>query len=364
MKILGINTASKDSQIVYIADEINECRKLKDSHSENLLPNIEQLLIFNNDSIKNIDCFAVNVGPGSFTGIRIGVATIKAFMVALNKPCIIFNSFDMLSYNIKDKDYIITIDSGNNDFYFAIYQNGEMTSINVADFESIINIAKREDCKIYCLKDLEEIITPICERNLFKKMVYVSASNENLIYMIKAKYNNKEFSTIDKLVPIYIKQSQAEVSLNDKIKNGLIIEVCKDVDALYKIEQECFEDFWNKEIFKEELELADRFYYIAKVENEIVGYIGLWQTGDDLNLLKIAVLPRFRKLGIAEKLMQKAFSLKEEKNLDKFFLEVDEQNNKAINLYNKLGFKVEHKREKYYKNGDACLVMFYNGLKE
>ena len=105
MKLLAINSAFLESFIEYNNGGKLICSKLDSSlrHSENLLPEIEKVL--GEDKVKDIDCIAVVVGPGSFTGIRIGVAIAKAFMLANeNIKAISINSLELLANEyLKDK---------------------------------------------------------------------------------------------------------------------------------------------------------------------------------------------------------------------------------------------------------------------
>ena len=80
--------------------------------------------------------------------------------------------------------------------------------------------------------------------------------------------------------------------------------------------------------------------------------------GDELNLLKLAVLPQYQKLGVGFKLMEKTFDFKTQNQLSNYFLEVREDNQKAIKLYQKFGFKTKSVREEYYSDGTNALVMF------
>ena len=82
MKILSIDTASNICGVSILEDNKLICNLDTDTgrtHSENLMPMIEQAFNKTNLSLKNIDLITCDIGPGSFTGIRIGVATTKAF---------------------------------------------------------------------------------------------------------------------------------------------------------------------------------------------------------------------------------------------------------------------------------------------
>lgn len=73
----------------------------KNTHSETLLPMIESLLSFFSLEIKDIDLFAVSSGPGSFTGVRIGAATVKGLAFASEKPCVGVSTLEALAYNLR-----------------------------------------------------------------------------------------------------------------------------------------------------------------------------------------------------------------------------------------------------------------------
>lgn len=130
MKILSIDTAS-DICGVSILDDSNLICNLDNNtgrtHSENLMPMIDSAFSKTNLSLNNINLIVCDKGPGSFTGIRIGVATVKAFNDSLSIPCIGISSLESLVYNVKqdlqENDFICSIiDCKNDNCYYAIYQ--------------------------------------------------------------------------------------------------------------------------------------------------------------------------------------------------------------------------------------------------
>ena len=97
MKILSIDTSSPICAVAILEDnklikEISQNNGL--THSEKLMPIIEQILKETNLKLKDIDLLVCDKGPGSFTGIRIGVATVKAFTDSLNIPAIGISSLE------------------------------------------------------------------------------------------------------------------------------------------------------------------------------------------------------------------------------------------------------------------------------
>ena len=126
MKILCIDTSSKLCSVAILEDTtlINKLELDNGlTHSETLMPLIKELFDKSNLSLNDIDLLVSDVGPGSFTGIRIGVATCKAFSDSLNIPCVGISSLEVLAYNAKNDDIICsTIDCKNDNCYFALYE--------------------------------------------------------------------------------------------------------------------------------------------------------------------------------------------------------------------------------------------------
>jgi len=102
MKLLAINSSEKQAEISLLNKNTKIVHKMDatKSHSEFLLQEIENLLKNNNLTIQDIDFLSVNIGPGSFTGIRIGISFVKAFIMALNQKAVCVSNFDIISYNI------------------------------------------------------------------------------------------------------------------------------------------------------------------------------------------------------------------------------------------------------------------------
>ena len=109
MKILAIDTSSKNCSVSIV--EVQENKKFniiaqensddERTHSVKLMPMVDDMLKKSNLSLNDIDLLACCLGPGSFTGIRIGIATIKAFADAKNIPTVGVTSLESLAYNIK-----------------------------------------------------------------------------------------------------------------------------------------------------------------------------------------------------------------------------------------------------------------------
>ncbi|MDE7124669.1 MAG: tRNA (adenosine(37)-N6)-threonylcarbamoyltransferase complex dimerization subunit type 1 TsaB, partial [Eubacterium sp.] len=101
------------------------------THSETLLPLIESVM--QGYDYKNLDAIAVTAGPGSFTGVRIGVATVKGIAFPYDIPCISVSTLEAIAYNFTDENAVIcaVMDARRMQFYNALFkaENGEITRL-------------------------------------------------------------------------------------------------------------------------------------------------------------------------------------------------------------------------------------------
>ena len=153
-------------------------------HNSLVMPAIETILDKANMTIKDIDVFACVVGSGSFTGIRIGIATVKALSFATSKPCVAINSLEELAYG-KDGDFYTLIDALHDNYYAAKF-NGSWENIQELSCKHIDEI-KKDNLKLY-----------------FKEE---DSKPENLIAIAIAKAEKAAFSNLE---PVYLRKSQAE----------------------------------------------------------------------------------------------------------------------------------------------------------
>lgn len=129
MNYLAIDTSGKNLTVIIKQGEKEHTFFDADcgvNHSTALMPCVEKLIEQTGFDLKGADFFAAVVGAGSFTGIRIGVATVKALCFAFNKPCLAITSFDTLAYNEKGGKVLALIDAKHNGFYACGYQDNKV----------------------------------------------------------------------------------------------------------------------------------------------------------------------------------------------------------------------------------------------
>lgn len=217
MKILCIATSSKLCSVAILEDTtlINKLELDNGlTHSETLMPLVKKLLDESNLSLKDFDLLVSDIGPGSFTGIRIGVSTCKAFSDSLNIPCVGINSLETLAYNIKNNGLICsTIDCKNDNCYFALYEltDGIYKVMEEPCAKSVIEVLELLNTK-YSNKQIEFIGNGIPSKST---NCYVNVENLGIAGFRKF-ITNKNVG--DNILPLYLKKPQAQIQLEEKEK--------------------------------------------------------------------------------------------------------------------------------------------------
>lgn len=118
-----------------------------------------------------------------------------------------------------------------------------------------------------------------------------------------------------------------------------------------------FDDFWNYNILKEELESPSSYFVSAKSNNEIVGFAGFKIILDESDIMNIVVKESFRHNGIGSMLLDFLIDYSKSLNLNVVTLEVNEHNLSAIRLYDKFNFEHLGIRKNYYPDGSDAIIM-------
>ena len=110
MKIFAVDTSAKSASVALVEDGVIKGEHFINTmltHSETLMPMADSLFKSVRTEPKDIDCFAVNCGPGSFTGLRIGIAAVKGMAYALDKPCAAVSTLEAMAYSMPYSDGVV-----------------------------------------------------------------------------------------------------------------------------------------------------------------------------------------------------------------------------------------------------------------
>ena len=130
MKILGVDTSTPIGSVGLIDGErfiAEHTLSIVKAHSSRLMPAIDQILKWGDLTVHHLDACAVGIGPGSFTGIRIGVGTIKSLCYAVKKPIVGVSTLEAIAYNLRYTDRLICpiLDARKDEVYGAVFRGGE-----------------------------------------------------------------------------------------------------------------------------------------------------------------------------------------------------------------------------------------------
>lgn len=141
---------------------------------------------------------------------------------------------------------------------------------------------------------------------------------------------------------------------NIKISRMTVSDLNEIEDILFSD----FDDFWNINTFKSELLNPNSKYIVAKIDNKIVGYAGIWKAVDDVHITNIVTAKNLRRQNIGSILLSDLIEMaKAENGITSITLEVNCNNLPAKKLYEKFGFEVVGLRKKYYNNIDDAIIM-------
>lgn len=222
MKILSIETSGKVCAVALtendklIKEEIIED---ENTHSVKLMPLVDELLKETNTNINDIDLFACDIGPGSFTGIRIGVSTVKAFLDVTNKKAVGVTSLEILAQNIKDDGIICSLVNAKNDnVYCGIFEKvgnnyNQIEELKFDNINNIIDLVKNKNNKIIFIGDgsiehKDMIKSKIINAQVLTDIEVNSLNARNIGKIAFTK--NKLAVDSNNLIPIYLRASNAE----------------------------------------------------------------------------------------------------------------------------------------------------------
>lgn len=137
-----------------------------------------------------------------------------------------------------------------------------------------------------------------------------------------------------------------------------------DIDGVFEVEKNCFEDYWSKQSFEKELKNDVARYLVAIKENKIVGYLGVWFVIDEGHITNVAVHSDCRGQKIGDMLIKQLIVECEKNNINAITLEVRISNLIAQNLYKKYGFKLAGIRKEYYQDNKEDAMIMWKQLKE
>ncbi len=233
MLVLGIDSATPVATVALANTDklIAELfYNIKKTHSQRLMPMIDSILKETGTSLNDIEGLAVSIGPGSFTGLRIGLSTIKGLAHVLQKPLVGISTLDGLAYNLKGSSGLICpiLNARKNEVYTAIYDGCTMellTDYLAVPPEKIISIIENRGEMVTLLGDGVAIFQELFVNKLGNQVKFALPANNlpragQVAYLGAQRLAKGEYDSLISLKPFYIRKSEAEVRLERNLSGG------------------------------------------------------------------------------------------------------------------------------------------------
>ena len=385
MKILSIDTSSSICSVAILEDTkiIKEMHNFSEKeHSETLMPMIDELFKTTNLSLDSIGLIACSVGPGSFTGIRIGIATVKAFADAKNIPVVGVNSLEAMAYlgvvQKGDGEFVSILDARNDNVYFAIYKmkKGQFSiykNPEAMQISEAITYIDNLKLPIYFLGDIVNADLARIEQLYLSRVSIEKANSEDVNkheYLTNVgplaigvalaglnRYKNGIYGNSNSLTPMYLRKPQAQRQKEGKSDDISILEMSYTDLENIKLNYSMFPNIWEYDVLQDDYN--DSKYIVIKQNEEIYGFAGFRTIFEEMEIMNIVTKVDERNQGFASNMLSYILRYAHNHEMEKINLEVNENNLPAIKLYKTYGFQVVGKRNKYYKDGGNAILMTY-----
>jgi len=392
MRVLAIDSSGVTATVAVVEDTQTVAEytiNYKKTHSQTLLPMIDEVVKMTELDLNTIDAIAVAGGPGSFTGLRIGSATAKGLGFALNKPLIHVPTVDGLAYNVYGCENIICpiMDARRNQVYTGIYtfskKAGTKEGSNLV--EPVFQVIKMQ--MAVSIEELAERLNryrrpvvflgdgvPVYENILAEKLTvpysfapaYMNRQRAAVVGTLGIQYYKAgKFETAEEHRPDYLRVSQAERERAQREKEAEIIVrelKVEDSAAVAEMEQQIFSDPWSEKSVMETVQQKQSVCFAAEKAGHILGYLLVYHAADEAEIARIAVQKEARRQGAAGKLMQALEHYCEEHKMEKLLLDVRESNEAARSFYTKNGFVEDGIRQGFYTNPSEDAVLMSRQL--
>lgn len=409
---LGLGVLCPETQSIELV-----CSQNIEAHrasNTRLVPCVDDLVAQAGILRDDIACVACGRGPGSFTGVRICLATAKGIASALNVPLVGVSSLDAVAWEAWAQDVrgqlLVAADAMRKEVYPVRYAISDAGTMRLEGDRVVKAVSAAEEFAASdglqiagdALTKYSELFQP-CGTLLAQECWY--PTGRGLLLAVQDAWREGQLDPFDSqrhkpgfLLPVYTRLSDAEESERKRLASGTASTkgthgtrhvtmndtaipnartdaqgiAYKPLDAthvaaLAQLDTRLMsDDVWSEALFADELGRSDRSWWVAFAadpslpvpdEAPIVGYAGVWVVDGDMQILKVAVDPTFRRKGIGATLLHHAADDARNWAASTCSLEVRASNAGAQSLYSALGMASVGKRPGYYPDREDAVIM-------
>jgi tRNA threonylcarbamoyl adenosine modification protein YeaZ/ribosomal-protein-alanine acetyltransferase len=391
MVILALETATRAGSVAIWQDGVSAAAAgdASRTHGERLPGELTRWAETHGRSIADVDLFAVVSGPGSFTGLRVGIAAIQGLALSGGRLVVAVPTLDALveawtSSPSPDADASIVVpclDGQRGEVFIAAYDHGvvdadghaatliEPAALRAADASALL--AERAGTRATVIvgdggRRFADVFTSALPQ---VRIVDASMTLAEAAVRIAAAHPDRATAP-HAIRPIYLRRPDAVIA---RERAGISpapaprftvrrLEGDADLGAVEALQRRTFTNPWGAEAIRWELEHTDvaRLYVLDAPDGALIAYCACWMVFDELHLNSVAVDERWRRHGAARTLLVHVFAEAAAAGARSATLEVRRSNTAALALYEGLGFKVEAVRRDYYQDPREDALILWN----
>lgn len=392
MRVLAIDSSGLTATVAVVEEDRTIAEytiDYKKTHSQTLLPMIDEVAGMIELDLSTIDAIAVAGGPGSFTGLRIGSATAKGLGLALGKPLIHIPTVDGLAYQVYGCEDIICpiMDARRSQVYTGLYTFSRKAG-EKADSKEVDPVF--QVMRMQMAVSIDELIrrlnvygrpvvflgdgVPVYKETIAKYIQvpysfapsYMNRQRAAAVGALGIKYLKAgKFESAMEHQPDYLRVSQAERERAEREEKAEI--VCRtlrieDAAAVAELERQIFADAWSEKGVLDTIRLGNTICVAAEKAGRIVGYLLAYDAAGEAEIARIAVDRDVRRQGVGSRLMLELENICEERKIRKLLLDVRESNMDARSFYEEDGFTENGIRQKFYSDPEEDAVLMSREL--
>ena len=383
---LAIEAATSHVEVLALGEDgeprAHEVEEVGHGHTRRLTPMVTRALERSGLEARKLQWIAADLGPGSFTGVRVGLATAEALRLASGAKLCGASSLAALAHGAPVRRALVVplVPAGRRDVYagyFRVDARGKVALVSAPRVGPIDRV----------LLDVDELAQALGPA-LTVRFVGPGALRERAALELRwpsstaLEWRHEGLSATDlgqaarsargpagglpaagvALRPEYVRPAQAEERVRHQVTGEIPIVLRPfrddDIELATRLEREIFSDPWPASFFRGELRQPMVYARIAEREGEVAGYQLAWLGGGTGHLGNLAVVPGKRRAGVARALMDDLIERARALEVTSLTLEVRVSNFAAQGLYRGYGFRVVAVRRGYYRDtGEDALVM-------
>ena len=390
MVVLALDTSTRAGSVALWRDGEIDARRgdASRSHGERLPGELVSLVDAHGLSLRDVDRFAVIAGPGSFTGLRVGMATIQGLAIALSRQVVAVPTLEAMADSIRTADRRLAIgdwtdrhaiacclDGQRGDVFFAAWRR--MPDGRRGDVLIEPSVGRPEDLvsAMHTISDRAPLLVLDEGADRYRPVLAAAQPPIEIVapgmplaaVAARTAADRPDLASAPHaLRPIYIRRPDAELARDrhhgQKAEVILGLAESSELAAVDALQRRSFSNAWGAEAIRWELEHTDvsRLYVARTSGRTVIAYCACWMVFDELHINSLAVDAPWRRHGVARLLLSHVFRESVAGGARSATLEVRQSNAAARSLYEGLGFRVEAVRRDYYQDPREDALILWN----